>query len=419
GAHGKGRTQGETFPVRNRFVIKRINVAWLQGETKVCFEIIKEVNHVFNLSDELPIRATIYSFRSDYYLSVVVHHIAFDGWSVDVLLKELEEYYRYYRSNLEDKLNLPYLGIQYKDFALWQRSYLTGERLERQLGYWRDKLAGYSTLNLIIDKPRPKQINYAGEDYYFEIEEEKSESLRKLAKNLNISLYSLLLAAYYLMLRVYSNQDDIVIGSPIANRHYAKVENLIGFFINSLALRVKIDTKDSIRKFIQEVGDSVIEAQLYQDLPFEKLVEELNISKDTSRHPIFQVMFSVQNFGWGNGSSILEYYEPSSNPYRIAKFDLSTFIDDKESRLRGVFNYATSLYDEITISGYVNTYKMILDQLGQLSVEQLGEPISSLKYISANEYEQVIVEWNKTEREYPNEKTIHELFEDLRDHLIV
>ena len=251
----------------------------------------------------------------EYYLSIVIHHIAFDGWSTDVLFDELEEYYQYYCRKADNKeviadiedssklsnsdliRRLPALRLQYKDFAVWQRNYLSGERLKKQVDYWNNKLNGYESLHLVTDKVRPAQIDYRGENVYFEIDEVRSNQLRELGRELGVSLYSVLLAGYCLMLRVYSNQDDIIVGTPVANRHYEGIENLIGFFVNSLALRVKIDNGLSIREYIERVGKEVIDAQLHQDLPFEKLVDELKVPKDTSRHPIFQVMFGVQGFG--------------------------------------------------------------------------------------------------------------------------
>jgi non-ribosomal peptide synthetase component F len=222
------------------------------------------------------------------------------------------------------------------------------------------------------------------------------------------------------MLRAYSNQDDIVIGTPVANRHYPQIENLIGFFVNSLALRTTIDPNSTIKEFIQKVGKEVVEAQLHQDLPFEKLVEELNIAKDTSRHPIFQVMFGTE--GTGDSTSydnqdqtrVLEPYTGSNN-YNVAKFDISSFIDDRETQLRGSFNYAVSLYTEETISNFIRTYTYILEQFASLlgnKQKQETFTIAQLSYLPTPIYEQVIREWNNTEREYPDNKTIQELFEE-------
>ncbi|OYX94161.1 MAG: hypothetical protein B7Y76_10960, partial [Sphingobacteriia bacterium 35-40-5] len=308
-----------------------------------------------------------------------------------------------------------------KDFALWQRSYLSGERLEKQLSYWKDKLNGYETLNLITDYSRPSKIDYRGSDIGFELDEATSNSLKDLAKALNVSLYSLLLAGYYLMLRAYSNQSDLVIGSPVANRHYSQIENLIGFFVNTLALRVEVDSNLLVKDFIQHIGKEVVSAQFYQDLPFEKLVEELGIAKDTSRHPIFQVMFSVQGFGSkqfsNQRSELLQTYTLSSNAslYSAAKFDITTIIDDSQTTLRGSFNYAVSLYKEETIFSFIETYTEILRQFVELkeNKDKLEQTrILDLHYLKAEQYQQIIYDWNATDKEYPSDKTIHQLFEE-------
>jgi len=414
-------------------------------------ELCKEMNHIYDLGEEYPIRVAIYEIiedsdgcsnsiarelsgeqnqinksgvERDYYISIIIHHIAFDGWSNNIFFEELERYYKYYLDlslGLASNLELPRLSVQYKDFALWQRYYLQGERLEAQLNYWKSKLSGYEGLNLITDKTRPMQIDYQGSDLYFEIEEKVSVQLRDLAKEFGVSLYSLLLAGYYLMLRVYSNQDDIVVGTPIANRHYNQIENLIGFFVNSLALRCELDKELTIKEFIKQVGLEVVEAQLHQDLPFEKLVEELNVSKDTSRHPIFQVMFGVQDFvegvGYFGGEEKLRILEPyyGEDLYKVAKFDISTFVDNSNDKLVGSFNYAVSLYNEGTISSFIKTYIQILSQFAALvedKEKKASKKIRDLNYLTEFDYDKIVREWNETDRDYPRDKTIHGLFEE-------
>ena len=202
--------------------IKVINQVQLEQELK------KSVNYVYDLSNEYPIRICLYELKNkikgnnaEHYLSIVVHHIAFDGWSSEIFLRELYAYYNYnweQLKGLNPTLSLPDLSIQYKDFALWQRSYVSEDKLEKQLSYWKNKLSGYETLNLITDKIRPAQVDYVGQDIYFEIDEDVSVDLRELAKEFSVSLYSLLRAGYYLMLRSYSNQNDIVVGATIANQ---------------------------------------------------------------------------------------------------------------------------------------------------------------------------------------------------------
>ena len=402
-------------------------------------ELSKEINHVYDLSTKYPIRVCIYKMAVDNsintaqcYLSINIHHIAFDGWSLDILLRDLRAYYKYHLERfqgLDSELSLPELNIQYKDFALWQRNYLSGKKLDEQLNYWKKKLYGYETLNLATDKKRPSQIDYKGSYIHFEIVEDTSRKLRELAKELNVSLYSLLLSGYYLMLGAYSNQDDIVLGAPIANRHYNQIENLIGFFVNVLVLRTKIDSNVSIIEFIQRIGQEVVEAQLHQDLPFERLVEELDVNKDTSRHPIFQVMFTVQSFGGmlynkENKSTdnidtdlfnVLHGHQTASSIFNVTKFDTALFIDDSQLQLRGLFNYAVSLYAEETISQYVKTYTNILYQLAMLSKNRLKQgqtKIKNINYLDQKQYDKIMCRWNQTDRVYPDDKTINKLFEE-------
>ena len=397
-------------------------------------ELTRQVNYIFNLGNEYPIRVVIYQLHnkaeaglSKYVLSILIHHIAFDGWSIDIFLKELEAHYHYYLSQsqgLTCTLNLPKLEIQYKDYALWQRNYLTGERLNNQISYWKNKLTGFEKLDLYIDKLRPAQINYLGKEVHFDLNESISIILRELAKEFKVSLYSLLLAGYYLTLSVYSNQNDIIIGTPIANRQYSQIEHLIGFFINSLALRTKHNPNYTIKEFIQMVGNEVVEAHAHQDLPFEKLVEELNIEKDITHHPIFDVWFEVQSFGGelykqssieNSLTNILEPYRAKFNLHKVAKFDLSVFIEDRGNKLRGIFNYAESLYKEETIERFVNTYKTILTQIANVLTDQQTKQnfrIKELTYLTKQEQNLILNIWNNTSALYPQNKTINQLFEE-------
>lgn len=404
-------------------------------------EILNEINQIFNLSSEYPIRVCLYELRntichtdlnnlsnSQCYISIVVHHAAFDEWSADILLREIQEYYEYYlelksgKSEIcgihNKKLNLPNLTIQYKDFTIWQRSYISGEVLEKQLGYWKQKLLGYETLNLVTDYQRPRSIDYRGGEVRFELESEISKNLRAVAKTLKVSLYSVLLAGYYLMLKVYSNQNDIVVGIPIANRHYPQVEDLIGLFVNTLALRIQIDSNLSIKEFIERIGCEVVAAQLNQDIPFEQLVSELAARNDTSRNPIFQVIFQMANFDNYSSSldGLLDPYVGEYDEFKIAKFDLSAFIDDGMDKLRGCFNYSVSLYKEETIHGFVETFVKILEQFAGLIANETNSTtqttLEDLEYLPKTRETLVLGDWNDTDIDYPRNKTIHQMFEE-------
>lgn len=413
------------------FVIRRKN---LDNLVELESELEDESNHVFSLSNEYPIRICLYSTRCNqqYYLSIIIHHIAFDGWSCDIFLNELEKYYSYFLEklhNISAVLPFPDLEIQYRDFALWQKAYLSDKRFEDQLFFWKNKLADYVALNLATDKIRPSQIDYKGANLNFELNEELSNNLREAAKKLKVSLYTILLSGYVLMLRVYSHQDDIIIGTPSANRHYNQIENLIGCFVNSLAIRIKIGPNLSIMEFIQQVGNEILAAQLHQDFPLEKLVEELAIPKDTSRHPIFQALFSLQAFRGEAGTvvkkdsenlnaGLLEPYIPNRQIYNVAKLDISTYLDDTQVCIQGIVNYAVSLYFESTIKGFIETYLTILKQIAKLNFHEEAKDylkISQLKYLTPEKYHQIITYWNKTEINYfleKNNSTLHKLFEE-------
>ena len=268
-------------------------------------------------------------------------------------------------------------------------------------------------INLHTDHPRPLQVDYIGSSVSFTLNKELSLHLRNTAKQLGVSLYTLLLASYYLMLKAYSNQDDIVIGTPIANRHYPQIQNLIGFFVNSLPIRINIKDKQKLAQFIKLLGDQIIDAQLHQDLPFEKLVDELKVEKDTSRHPIFQIMFGVQSFGDNKQpkDNILLPYDKQEAKYDIAKFDIETFIDDRDEVLRGSFNYRVSLYKESTIKRFINTYINILEQISKVSNNK-ELTLRELTYLSQKETDIILGKWNDTDKDYPSDKTIHSLFEE-------
>ncbi len=380
--------------------------------------LTQEISHVFKLDSEYPIRISIFTDKgtSERFLLLVVHHIAFDGWSSDIFIRDLDAYYALRSAkSTEMATTLPDLSIQYTDFAHWQRQFLSGKHLELQLGYWREQLSGVSALNLPLDWPRPSQINYRGAELGFRLTEQLSNELRNLAKHYGISLYTLLLAGFNLLLRAYSLQDDIVVGTPVANRQHTQVENLIGCFVNSLALRNVINPQQSIQGYLSDLADNIINAQLHQDLPFEKLVDELALNRDPSRHPIFQVMFSLQSFGKRFTSGVISRLDPSNpyeqgliDAYKIAKFDLSLFVDDSSEAICGSFNYAVSLFQQETIARYCHTYQYLLEQLLHASPDST---LQGLSYLDLETYQQLVYEWNQTTSDFVGGNTLSQLFE--------
>jgi amino acid adenylation domain-containing protein/non-ribosomal peptide synthase protein (TIGR01720 family) len=372
-------------------------------------ELIKsDVGRPFDLRKEYPLRIKFYKeFTGRVALLLNFHHIACDGWSIDVFRTELHAYYEAYLHEKTD-FSLPPLAIQYKDYATWQRTYLTGEVLERQINYWKEKLTGHETLALPTDYVRPSQVDYKGASEFFEIGKATSDKLRLLAKDHGTTMHSVLLSSLYILLSKYTGQQDVVVGSPIANRHYHQTEELIGLFVNTQVNRVRLDANQSYAALIDAVHQEQVASQSHQDLPFEKLVDELGIDRDLSRHPIFQVMFGVQSFGRKKDVEKV-YFKPIESLIlnEISKFDLSLFIDDGTEILSGRLTYSTSLFKQSTISRMVIHYQHLLNQL----VSFPEQPYSQISLLDPTEYQKIIFDWNATQKVYPRNNTIHELFQ--------
>ncbi len=371
-------------------------------------KILNAISYSFQLDKELPIQIKFFMPKKKddtIVLTIVVHHIAFDGWSVGVFQKEV---YHAYQLLVNQKPLTHVINIQYKDYALWQRNFLQGIRYKKELNYWKGQLDGYNNSHLATDFSRPLEINYEGDAIVALLSKETSQNLKAVAKELNASLYSVLLSGYYLFLSAYSNEQDIVVGSPFANRHYAGTEEMIGFFVNSLALRVQIDFKDTLKAYIKKVNAIVTQGQNNQDIPFEQLVDELHVERDTSRHPIFQIMFGVQDFG-GDDTILFKSYQSNRTNIIPAKFDITTMVSEVEDGLQIYFNYAIAFYKRETIEQFVKTYECILTQIVR---DRLDNDLKSIRFVNNEEYNYLIYDYNKTEREYPKDKTIHQLFEE-------
>ncbi|WDF57316.1 non-ribosomal peptide synthetase [Mucilaginibacter sp. KACC 22063] len=383
-------------------------------------QLIKdEINRPFELTKEYPIKAKFYIIQSQdgepaqrkIFLMVNIHHMASDGWSENIFQKELAAYYEAYINN-DAGFNLPPLEIQYKDYAAWQRNYLKGEVLKRQMDYWKEKLCGYQTLELSTDYPRPQNISYNGAHYSFTIKKQLSNKARMLARHYGVTLNTILLSAMNVLLGKYTGQDDIVMGSPIANRHHRQTEDMIGFFVNMQVNRTLLHAGQTFAQLVQDVNRQQVEGQTYQDLPFIRLVDEMGVERDPSRHPIFQVVFVAQNFGNQNKASrhLKKYINPhhAADVYEVEKFDISVFIDDGKEELGGLISYATSLFHKDTIVRLTEHYIYLLDQL----VSAPDNIYSQVNLLLPEEYDRIIHKWNATEKTYAKEKTICRLFEE-------
>ena len=304
-----------------------------------------EARRPFDLGRGPLLRAVLLRFgAADNLLLLTIHHIVFDGWSLGVFFRELSALYEAFAAGRPSPL--PELPIQYSDFAGWQRQWLQGEVLAGHVDYWRGKLAGAPPmLRLPIESSRPEDQTFVGTMISFELAEELTGGLRELTRSCGVTLFMTLLAAYKTLLYRYTGQEDLVVGSPIANRNRAELEGLIGFFVNTLVLRTHLGGNPSFRELLERVSEVTLQAYEHQDLPFEKLVEELQPQRTLRHTPLCQVVFNLQNASnWASmGSSSLERLTMHSG---TAKFDLNLTMAEADRQLIGAFEYNTDLFGE-------------------------------------------------------------------------
>ncbi len=392
----------------------RINEEYISDKNELIKKISDDTTYIFDLTNTYPINIKIYHFNESIYLGIVVHHIAFDGWSIDIFINELISNYQ------NDTKELLPNNIQYKDYAFWQKKYLTDKIIEDQFNYWKNELDNYEELNLPLDNKRPQLYNYEGRDISFIIDKSIYDNIQQIGKELNVSLFSILLANYYLLLSCYSGQEDIVIGSPIANRHISGTEDIIGFFVNTLALRCKINPSQTLLDFVLHIGDKINEAQNYQDLPFEKLVDMLEVEKNTSRNPIFQTMINYKSYNHNqyiNESNLFDSFDLEHELVNtIAKFDLTLLIQDTGKELECSFNYATSILEESSIQNFIKTYITLLEQFTLSNIQNDNFSLFNLSYFTKKDYDSYITKLNSNQLELPPSKTIVEQFEKQVEH---
>jgi amino acid adenylation domain-containing protein len=334
-----------------------------------------------------------------------MHHIISDGWSMGVLVTEVASGYEGRVEGKEEE-EKEELEVQYADYAVWQREWLQGEALERQLGYWRETLAGSpQVLELPTDRPRPLMKSVRGGRETRVLRTEVAEGLRQLSQERGATLFMSLLAAFKVMLMRYSGQKDIVVGTPIAGRTKRELEGLIGFFVNTLVLRTSLEGDPSFVELLESVREVAIGAYTHQDLPFEKLVEELQPQRDLGRDPLLQVLFVLQNIpaeGLKLPGLQLRGIPAESN---TAKYDLTLMIQESNGGLTATINYSTDLYEARTMRRMLEQYETLLESI-------VGDPeqrISLLRVVTKEEQELMLGEWNETRREHDLSKCVHHL----------
>ncbi len=369
---------------------------------------IENGRHIFNLQRGPLVRASLLQLADhDHVLLLNFHHIANDGWSIWQFANELAPLYEAFRENGPSPL--PELPVQYGDFAVWQHEWLQGETISRQLDYWKQQLAGApDTLELPTDHRRPDVLSLRGTTEKAVFPRELVDRLNGFSRQQGATLFMALLAAYQTLLHRYTRQEDIVVGSPIAGRTRAEIEDLMGFFVNTLLMRTDLSGDPTFVELLQRVRTTALGAYSNQDLPFEKLVEVLQPDRELGRIPLFQVWFVLQNAP--RISLQLPGLELRSMDVHngTAKFDLGLFTVEKPDGLHCTVEYSTDLFETATIRRFLGHYRVLLEAIADAP----GSRLSELPLLTEGERQQIVVEWNETAHEYARERSLQQYIEE-------
>jgi amino acid adenylation domain-containing protein len=344
--------------------------------------------------------------QTEYVMLFVIHHIVCDGWSLSIFIQELSALYKNFNS--DRPVLLPELPIQYVDFALWQRQWFQQEEPERQLAYWKQQLASApSVTELPTDRPRPVVQTYQGATQFLQLSKTLTEALKALSQQEGVTLFMTLLAAFKTLLHRYTQHEDILVGTTVSGRNWVETEGLIGFFVNTLVMRTYFGGNPSFRELLVRVRQVALEAYAHQDLPFEQILEELKLERYLSHTPLFQVMFQLQNFL--KTTLELPGLTVSSLDIEkgIAKFELAMEMMETEQGLIGIMEYNSALFDEVTISRMLSCFQTLLEGI----VANPDQRISNLLLLTLVQEQVLLVDWNDTSVDYPQQQCIHELFE--------
>jgi amino acid adenylation domain-containing protein len=397
-----GKGENFTFPV--------IDLQTLAEENKqqaVLNLAALEAKKPFHLVKDLLLRASLFRLaETEYVVLLTMHHIVSDGWSTGIFIQELTALYTAFSQGQPSPI--PDLPIQYADFAIWQRQWLQGEVLQTQLNYWKQQLGGnLPILELPTDKPRPAIQSNNGATQRFQLSKSLTEKLKNLSNQEGVTLYMTLLAAFKVLLYRYTQQENIIVGTPIANRDRTEIEGLIGFFVNTLVLRTNLSNNPNFRELLQQVREVTLGAYAHQDLPFERLVEELQIKRDLTHNPLFQVMFVLQNAA----AEVIELPELNLEVLKAekntAKFDLTLSLTETEAGLKGDLEYNTDIFNADRITRIMGHFQVLLEGI----VTNPEQRLSTLPLLPEKEQHQLLIEWNNTENDYPQNQCLHQLFE--------
>ncbi|MEO7327241.1 MAG: amino acid adenylation domain-containing protein, partial [Minicystis sp.] len=366
-----------------------------------------ELQRPFDLASDPMLRAHLYALgEDDHALLLALHHIIGDAWTLGVLNREMAALYAAFRADKPSPL--PDLAIQYADYAAWQRGWLQGEALSRQLAYWRTRLEGAPrALDLPSDRPRPPLQTHHGARTALPLGKDLSRALAELSRREGATLFMTLLAAFDALLYRVTGQTDLLVGTPIANRTEAETEKLIGFFINSLVLRAELEDDLPFVDLLHQVRETCLGAYAHQDMPFERLVQEIEPERDLSRSPLFQVVFTFQNAAIGNTAFEGLSVERLGSVGGSAKFDLLLTMTEGQEGLLAAFEYNTDLFDASTIERLGRCFRALLEG----AVRAPAQTVAELPLLSPEEQQTLLFGWNRTSTPYPDQATLHGLFQ--------
>ncbi|HYO14364.1 MAG TPA: amino acid adenylation domain-containing protein, partial [Thermoanaerobaculia bacterium] len=364
----------------------------------------------FDLARGSLVRACLVRMEGgEHAASFAAHHIVCDGWSIGVLVRELGEIYAALATGRPSPL--PELPVQYVDFARWQRRRLEGDALDRQLAWWRERLAGVPVLQLPSDRPRPALQSFAGSTCGFALTLEVSAALRELGRERGTTVFMTVLAAFQALLSRYSGQDDFAVGSPVAGRNRRELEPLIGFFVNTLVLRAELADTPDLLALLDRVRAAALAAYAHQDVPFERVVQELAPERNLSYTPLFQVMLAFQNAP----AATLELPGLTLAPFReeltTSKFDISLTVFDSGPQILGQWVHSTALFDRSTIERWAGHFEVFLAGI----VADPRRAASEIPLLTTAEREQMLVAWNRPPVDYAEEGLVHRLFEEVAE----
>jgi amino acid adenylation domain-containing protein len=390
-------------------VVELSSLSEQEREAEVQRRADADAHKPFDLENDPLVRAQLLRVSAEeHVLLLSMHHIVNDAWSGGIFFRELGTFYQGFTAG--QPVSLPELAVQYADYAVWQRNWLSGEVLESQLAYWRKQLAGAPAfLELPTDHPRPAVWSSEGASAVGPVYPPALvQALRGMAQKEGVSLFMLLEAAFHTLLHRYSGQEDISVGTSIAGRTRAETEPLIGLFVNVLVFRVNLAGDPTFRELLARVREVALGAYEHQEVPFERLVDELATERSLSHAPLVQALFDMKNPSGSSSEKLADFeLSPLSAQVTKTKFDLTLFMMEHEEGMAGVCEYSTDLFEEQTIQRMLGHMKMLLEGV----VANPEQRLSQLSLLSEQEKRQLLVEWNRTGAEYPRRTRAHELFE--------